>query len=90
LNIRLFRPSAIVPSRRHLLRMATSAQQLLDETNDAISACLKSQSYTVAERSQQRAKLQELQQFRTQLLQEIQDGSGGGQMSSVGQINRPS
>lgn len=68
--------------------MATAAD-LLTEVNTAISACLQSQAYTIAERSQQRAKLSELQAFRRELLQEVQESANGGQWASVGQIDPP-
>lgn len=67
--------------------MATAAE-LLAETNTAISACLASQSYSVAERSQQRAQLSQLRDFRKDLLGEIQENRNGGQMASVIQVDR--
>lgn len=66
-----------------------AAADLLAECEAAISACLKSQAYTVAERSQQRAQLDQLRLLRRDLLDEVQVGANGGQMASVGQIDRP-
>ncbi len=68
--------------------MATAAE-LLAETNTAISACLASQSYSVAERSQQRAQLAQLTAFRKELLGEVQENRNGGQMASLIQVGRP-
>lgn len=69
--------------------MATSAE-LLEETNAAISACLSSQQYTIRGRMQQRARLQELQAFRRELLTEIAESSvNSGYMASVGKVDRP-
>lgn len=68
--------------------MATAAE-LLAETETAISACLSSQSYSVAERSQQRAQLAQLKDFRTQLLGEVQESRNGGMISSICEIDRP-
>lgn len=71
--------------------MSKSTQELLDETNDAISACLKSQAYTIAGRNQQRARLQELKDFRADLIAELEaasDSSGG--MCSLGIQVEPS
>jgi len=66
-----------------------AAADLLAECEAAISACLKSQSYSVAERSQQRAQLSQLQALRKDLLSEIQEGANGGMMASVCQIDEP-
>lgn len=66
-----------------------TAAELLAECEEAISACLKSQAYTVAERSQRRAELDKLMATRRELMQEVQVSSSGGQMASVGQIDYP-
>lgn len=66
--------------------MAT-ASDLLAEVNAAISKCLLSQSYSMEGRQNQRARLQELQLLRRELLQEIQDEGNGGGMSSLGIID---
>ena len=55
--------------------MATSPQDLLDQTNAAITACLTAQSYSIAGRQKQMAELATLRDFRIQLLNEIQAGS---------------
>lgn len=70
--------------------MSSSAEQLLEEVNAAISATLKSQEYGVAGRQQKRARLAELTKFREELQREVAEGANGGQMCSVGQICRPS
>ncbi len=64
--------------------MSASDQELLDATNEAIFACMKSQSYSVAERSQQRAQLQQLTDFRDKLLNRLQNS---GPMCSLGMID---
>lgn len=69
--------------------MATAAE-LLEEVNDAISSCLKSQAYTIRGRNQQRARLQELQALRRELIGEVNESAANsGSMASVGQIDRP-
>jgi len=70
--------------------MATAAE-LLAETEAAISACLKSQAYSIRSRSQQRARLAELMAARRELLGETQEAStNSGSMATVGQIDPPS
>jgi hypothetical protein len=66
-----------------------SASDLLAETEAAISACLKSQAYTIGEREQQRARLSELRELRRDLLQEVQAGNAGGCMATLGQVDYP-
>ena len=66
-----------------------AAADLLAECEEAISACLKSQAYTVAERSQQRAQLSQLQEMHKYLSELVQVGLVGGQMASVGQFESP-
>ena len=68
--------------------MAT-ARELLAETDQAILACLKSQSYSAADRSLNRAQLSQLRELRTDLLHEINEEANGGMMASLGQIDRP-
>lgn len=71
--------------------MSLSAQDLLDQTNAAISACLTAQSYSIAGRQKQMAELASLRDFRIQLLNEIQAGTeSSGGMCSLGQIARVS
>ncbi len=63
-----------------------SAADLLAECESAISATMVSQEYRVADRDQRRALLGDLTRFRRELMQEIQ---GGGQMATLGQVDRP-
>jgi hypothetical protein len=64
-----------------------TAAELLEETNEAISRCLTSQSHSIAGRNQQMAQLSQLQAMRASLLEEVQGSQNGGQMCSVGQID---
>jgi len=71
--------------------MATSAQDLLDQVNQAITNCLTAQSYSIAGRTKQMAELATLRDFRIQLLNEIQSGTeSSGSMCSLGVIARTS
>ena len=67
-----------------------SPAELLAECNAAISRCLNAQSYTIAERTKNMADLAQLQALRKELMAEVQNSSNGGQMASVGMIDRPS
>lgn len=66
-----------------------TAEEMLAEVETAISACLNAQSYSVADRQKTSARLDELRNFRRELLAEVNDARNGGQMSSVGQIDTP-
>jgi hypothetical protein len=67
-----------------------TAAELLEETNTAISRCLSSQAYSIAEREQRMADLDALRKLRAELIQEVAESENGGQWSSVGQIDPPS
>lgn len=70
--------------------MAT-ASQLLTECENAISACLKAQDYTVAGRQKRMAELRELRILRQELKDEVANASdGGGSMATLGQVVEPS
>ena len=69
--------------------MATAAE-LLAECETAISACLTAQAYDIAGRRKQMAQLRELREFRQQLKDEIEAGSGNGSMCSLGIQVEPS
>lgn len=66
-----------------------TAAEMLAEVEAAISACLNAQSYSVADRQKTSARLDELRNFRRELIAEVKESSHGGQMSSVGQIDAP-
>lgn len=68
--------------------MATTREQLA-EVQLAISACLKSQSYSAADRSLVRADLDKLNKREEMLLQRLNEETNGGMMASLGQIDRP-
>jgi len=71
--------------------MASSAAELLEQVDAAITRALTSQSWTNRGRSLQMANLAELRKFRAELLQEIDsEGYNGGSMASVGEVQRPS
>lgn len=66
-----------------------AAADLLAECEAAISACMKSQAYTVADRQQQRARLDELRILRRELMREVSAGANGGSMASLCQLDPP-
>ncbi len=66
-----------------------AAADLLAECEAAISACFKSQAYTVGERQQQRAQLDRLMAARRMLADEVSAGSGGGSMAQLCQVDQP-
>lgn len=69
--------------------MAVSTQTLLDDCNAAIQKVFNSQEYQQGRNRQVRARLDHLMMMRRDLLQQIQNESNGGQMSSVGMFTRP-
>ncbi len=65
----------------------TTASELLEETNAAISNCLKAQAFTQRGRSKQEARLDELRKFRSELIAEINEANAnGGSMCTLGEI----
>jgi hypothetical protein len=70
--------------------MAT-AQDLLDQTNEAITKALAAQDYTIAGRNKRMAELRDLKAFRRELMDEIAAGSSGnGSMATLGMQVEPS
>ena len=66
--------------------MATSAADLLDQVNSAITAILGgAQEYTVGLRQVKKADLGKLMQLRSMLQDEITAGGNGGSMCSLGE-----
>lgn len=61
-----------------------TAAELLEETNQAILACLKAQAYGSGPKSLQRARLAELRELRAELQREVALESAGGNMCSLG------
>lgn len=70
--------------RNYLNSMA--AADLLTQVEEAISAVLSGQAYTIGERQLTRANLGELRLIRRELLQEM---AAGSQMCTLGQLDRP-
>ena len=71
--------------------MASSAAELLEQVDAAITRALTSQSWTNRGRLLQTANLAELRKFRAELLQEIEsENYSSGSMASVGEVQRPS
>ena len=68
--------------------MSLSAQDLLDQTNAAISACLAAQDYSIAGRQKRMAELAALTDFRRTLIDEI--NAAGGPMCELGHQDHPS
>mgnify|MGYP007003532175 FL=1 len=63
-----------------------AAADLLTQVEEAISAVLSGQAYTIGERQLTRANLGELRLIRRELLQEM---AAGSQMCTLGQLDRP-
>lgn len=66
--------------------MATP-QELLTQTEAAITACLSAQSYSIAGRQKSMAQLAELRSLRRELIEEIAaEADSGGSMASLGSM----
>lgn len=66
-----------------------AAADLLAECEAAISACMKSQEYQIADRQQRRAMLKDLLDTHKYFSGLVQESSGCG-MSSLGTLDPPS
>lgn len=65
-----------------------SASDRLESVRAAIENCLTAQSYTTRGRGKVNANLKDLRDLERQLMDEVQQESGGGSMTTLAQPQR--